>query len=93
MARGSYPDTPVGRSRRIRDADDAYLTGRGHRMRWRRGTGERWLRGVPGWTGRCEHCGDVIRVAALGAGGVFRSYEDAAGRLHSMRKCTRRQSR
>jgi hypothetical protein len=88
MARASYPNTPAGRSRQIRDGDDAYLTGRGHSIRWRRGHGQPWLKGIPGWTGRCERCGDVIRVAALDGGGV-RSYEDADGKARSMRKCVK----
>lgn len=91
MAR-TYPDTPAGRARRLRDAEDARLTARGHSVKWRRGHGQRWLKGCPGWTGRCETCGDVIKLAAVDSG-VFHEYVDASERPHNMRNCTRRQRR
>lgn len=85
----SYPDTPAGRTRQMRDADSDYLASRGHSVKWRRGHGVRWLKGVPGWTGRCENCGDVIVVADV----TYRSYEDADGKRRSMRKCVKRRRR
>jgi hypothetical protein len=90
MLRRSYPDTPAGHARQLRDADDARLAERGHRVKWRRGHGQRWLKGDPGFTGRCERCGDVMRVAAVEPGGAWRHYEDAAGKQHNMRKCSGR---
>jgi hypothetical protein len=91
----TYPDTPAGRARQLRDADDAYLSDRGHSLKWRRGHGVRWLRGEQGWRGRCERCGDLIAVADLGGGGhaVYRSYTDADGQARSMRKCAGRRRR
>jgi len=89
MAGRSYPDTPAGRARRLRDADDAYLAARGHSLKWRRGHGVSWLKGEQGWRGRCERCGDLVTVADLGSdGAAYRSYADADGTPRSMRKCT-----
>lgn len=91
MAR-SYPDTAAGRSRRLRDADDATMTRNGHRMKWRRwrnGTlfsDGNWL-GVPGWEGWCVKCGDTVHVAHSGGNTCYRSVTAADGKPCSMRKC------
>jgi hypothetical protein len=90
MAR-SYPDTPAGRSRRLRDADGAHMTRNGHQMTWRRwrkgilGQGN-WL-GSPGWEGRCRRCGDTVHVASLEGNVCYRSVTDAGGKQCSFRHC------
>jgi hypothetical protein len=96
MAR-TYPDTPAGRSRRLKDADDALMSRRGHRMswkRWRKGTisgGGNWL-SAPGWEGVCTRCWDTVHVVSLsnGAGqngSAYTSYTDANGTHRSFRQC------
>lgn len=93
MAARTYPNTPAGLARQLRDREHDSLTGRGHSIKWRRGHGRRWLKDCPGWTGRCGTCGDVIVVAAVD-GGVYRTYEDRDGKPHSNRNCRgRRRSR
>lgn len=87
----SYPDTPAGRARELRDADDAYLSGLGHRMKWTRGHGLRWLKGDPGYRGTCERCGGVARLASLGDTVGYRGYEGAMAKRFGSgaRRCTR----
>jgi len=93
MAR-SYPDTPAGRSRRMRDTDDASLSAKGHRMRWnrwRKGTlqgGGNWLN-APGWEGTCARCGDVLHVVSLSDRVAYTSYTDIYGTNRSFRQCKR----
>ena len=94
MAR-NYPDTQAGRSRYLRDCDDALMARNGHRMRWnrwRKGTlqgGGNWL-SAPGWEGWCSRCGDTIHVVALSDGVAYTSITGADGRQHGFRKCARR---
>jgi hypothetical protein len=92
MARArAYPDTQAGRSRRLRDGDDASMSRRGHRVswkRWRKGTlsggGNRL--NAPGWEGVCTRCGDTVHVVSLD-GGVMRAITDAYGTPRSFRQC------
>jgi hypothetical protein len=90
MAR-TYPATPAGHAREIRDVEDAYLTRLGHRMRWARGHGVSWLKGDPGHRGTCELCGGVARLAWLGDHVRYAGYEGAMARKlgGGPRKCTR----
>lgn len=97
MAR-TYPDTPAGRSRQLRDADDASMSRRGHHMtwrRWRKGTiqgGGNWL-SAPGWEGYCARCGDTIHVVSLESGVAYTSITGADGRHHGYRQCRGRRRR
>ena len=57
--------------------------------RWRKGDffdGGNCLN-APGWEGRCERCGDTLRVAWLRDGATYTSYTDAGGKDRSFRKC------
>jgi hypothetical protein len=87
----TYPGTPAGRARELKDADDAYLTRLGHRMTWRLGHGARFLKGCPGYRGKCERCGGVARVAVTGETTGYHGYEGAMARkmFSGPRKCTR----
>ena len=91
MTRPASPGTPTGLARALRNGEDAYLTGIGHRMKWTRGHGERWLKNAPGWKGQCEFCGGVCRLAWLGNGTGFTSFEGAMAKkfLKGPRRCTR----
>lgn len=69
------------------------MTGKGHSMKWRRGHEQRWLKGVPGFTGQCAKCGDVVRVGATGGSTAWISFEDAQGGQYGPRLCRRRRPR
>lgn len=85
------PDTPAALARAMRNGEDAYLTGIGHRMKWTRGHGVRHLKGEPGWKGHCEFCGGICRVAYLGNGVGHTSFEGAMAKkfLTGPKRCTR----
>jgi hypothetical protein len=87
----TYPATPAGQARRLRDSEDAYLAGLGHDMTWRVGHGARWLKGDPGYRGTCGLCGGVARLAWLGDGVGYHGYEGAMAKkmFSGPRKCTR----
>jgi hypothetical protein len=76
----------------LKDRENEYLAGLGHRMTWRRGHGVSWLDDEPGWRGRCRLCHGTARVATAGDGIAYRGYEGAMekrGRLGA-RRCPRR---
>lgn len=87
----TYPDTQAGRSRALRDRDNASMSRRGHRMswsRWRKGTlagGGNWLN-APGWEGTCTRCGDVLHVVSL-SNSAYTSCTDIYGTPRSFRQC------
>ena len=87
----SYPDTPAGHARAMRDGEDAHLARLGHRMTWTRGHGARLAKGAPGYKGRCGLCGGIARVAWLGNGVGYSGYEGAMEKkfLTGPRRCTR----
>jgi hypothetical protein len=88
----TYPPTPAGQVRRLRDSEDAYLARLGHDMTWRPGHGKSsFLKGDPGYRGRCERCGGVARLAWLGDGVGYHGYEGAMAKkmFSGPRKCTR----
>ena len=93
MARRNYPDTPSGHARALRDREADVMSRKGHVLNWRRGHGQRWLRGCPGFTGACERCGDLVRVASTGSNTMYLAYEDAWGKPHGPRRCSRRRLR
>jgi hypothetical protein len=84
-------DTPADYARGLRNGENAYLTGIGHRMTWTRGHGQRWLKGKPGYTGRCELCDGVCRLAWLRPGVASTSFEGAMAKKGQTgpRRCTR----
>ena len=86
MAR-TYPGTLAAVARGMRDGDDAYLSGLGHRMKWARWRVPKWLHGAPGWAGRCQRCGDVLYLAAVGGNTGYSCYADADGKPRRMRQC------
>lgn len=90
-ARTRYPDTPAGHARAMRDGDVRDLERLGHRVKWTRGHGLRGAKGAPGYTGRCELCGGVVRVAYLGDGVGQRTYEAPMAKkfMYGPRRCTR----
>jgi hypothetical protein len=87
----SYPVSPAGAARRMRDAEDTYLTALGHRMTWRTGHGESWLNPDPGYRGTCQLCGGVARLAWLGDGAGYHGYEGAMAKMYlcGPRRCTK----
>lgn len=89
MAR-TYPDTQAGRSRALRDSDDAYMSGKGHRMQWKRWR-SMYFR-ASGWEGVCGRCGDTLYLASLRDGVGYRYYTDADGKEHGFRQCKRGRS-
>jgi hypothetical protein len=92
MARArTYPDTPAGRARQLRDSEDGYLGRLGHQVTWRRGHGKRWLKDVPGYTGQCALCGGTVRVAPTGDGTAYCGYEGAMAKklMSGPRRCAR----
>jgi len=76
-------------ARGMRDGDDAYLSGLGHRMRWSKWPVPKWLKPAAGWAGQCQQCGDVLHIAALGGTTGYSSYADADGNPHRIRRCRR----
>jgi hypothetical protein len=87
----SYPATPAGTARGLKDGEAAYLAGIGHRVKWQRGHGLQWLKGIPGWKGTCQLCGGVARIAPTGDGTAYRGFEGAMAKKFGKgpRRCTR----
>ena len=87
----TYPATPAGWTRQQRDIRNAEMAGRGHDMQWQAGHGQDWMRGVPGWTGQCGKCGDIVIVACDNphtAWTLFAGHEGEQRR--APRRCRRR---
>jgi hypothetical protein len=59
---GSYPDTPAGHARALRDSFGALLTSCGHVMTWQK------LKNRNAYSGRCRNCTGKIRVLVTSDG-------------------------